>query len=71
LRSNGDLISIATVDQVECLYTLSGHNGRVNALAREISMTGLVVTLHADVNRYLTAFQLEDTFPKPVTLAIC
>jgi CubicO group peptidase (beta-lactamase class C family) len=25
--------------------------------------------LHTDVNRYLTAFQLEDTFPKPVTLA--
>ena len=25
--------------------------------------------LDADVNRYLTAFQLEDTFPQPVTLA--
>jgi CubicO group peptidase (beta-lactamase class C family) len=25
--------------------------------------------LHADVNQYLTSFQLEDTFPEPVTLA--
>lgn len=25
--------------------------------------------LHADVNQYLTAFQLEDTYPEPVTLA--
>jgi CubicO group peptidase (beta-lactamase class C family) len=25
--------------------------------------------LHTDVNRYLTTFQLEDTFPEPVTLA--
>jgi len=25
--------------------------------------------LHTDINQYLTAFQLEDTFPEPVTLA--